>query len=111
MNLQDLGLLPPLFGVMSQPIVSLDEACAPLLPFIVNLGAVLFMAKKAGRQLAKSHTQHSLSCEECGAIWLYSCESNFCYSLNDTLRFVFFFLIFFLFFSFFFFFISFQLKF
>ena len=90
MSLQDLNLLPPLSGIMSQPIVSLDEACKPLFPLVVNLGALLIIANKAGRQLSKTHTQYSLSSDECGAVWLYSCESDFYHSLNNTLRSVFF---------------------
>eukprot|EP00808_Paulinella_micropora_P029898 g44736.t1 len=86
LDLASMGLLPPIHGVMAQPLVSLAEACAGLGSLVSNLDSLVFFAAKAGKKLAKSHQQHLLTGDECGSIYLYTCESDVYRQMNRALR-------------------------
>eukprot|EP00808_Paulinella_micropora_P013560 g18939.t1 len=86
LDLASMGLLPPICGVMAQPLVSLAEACAGLGSLVSNLDTLVFFAAKAGKKLAKSHQQHLLTADECGSIYLYTCESGVYRQMNRALR-------------------------
>eukprot|EP00808_Paulinella_micropora_P021091 g3573.t1 len=88
LDLASMGLLPPICGVMAQPLVSLAEACAGLGSLVSNLDTLVFFAAEAGKKLAKvkSHQQHLLTADECGSIYLYTCESDVYRQMNRALR-------------------------
>eukprot|EP00808_Paulinella_micropora_P009205 g5181.t1 len=86
LDLASMGLLPPICGVMAQPLVSLAEACAGLGSLVSNLDTLVFFAAEAGKKLAKSHQQHLLTADECGSVYLYTCESDVYRQMNRALR-------------------------
>eukprot|EP00808_Paulinella_micropora_P015786 g1799.t1 len=70
---------------MAQPLVSLRQACEEL-DHVVDLATLVFFSETAGKRLAKKHTEHQLSAAECGAIHLYTADSDFYPKLNQALR-------------------------
>ncbi|CAF1621078.1 unnamed protein product, partial [Didymodactylos carnosus] len=62
-------ILEPIFGYASEPLLSLEEACEPLLPIVVRLPVYIHIAKEESKDPADGLTQ-----EESAAIRLYTIE-------------------------------------
>jgi hypothetical protein len=86
LDIASMGLLPPISGLFEQPLVSLSAACDPIVAFLPKVKAFVFMAGRAGKKLAAQFSQHGVTADEAGSIWLYTCESDLFKEMNRRLR-------------------------
>ena len=79
-------MLPPIKDYEKQPIVSLEQAVKPLVPFVSDVEQMVWIVKQNCQ-----HPHDHLSSDESASIMLYtlewtSQESFFYFILNKTLR-------------------------
>jgi hypothetical protein len=70
----------PIFGYEDSPLLTLEKAVEPIIPFVLYLTDYVATAK------TKHNRDLNLTQDESAAIYLYTMPTSFCLRLNETLR-------------------------
>ncbi|MFB7861371.1 ADP-ribosyltransferase domain-containing protein [Streptomyces sp. NPDC056069] len=86
-SVQDEGhVLPPVTGVFDTPLMSFEDAVAPVTGVLSGLGRHVDRSREFGKRRADEAAGGGLSADAIAALFLYTCESGFYRTVNAVLR-------------------------
>ncbi|GHJ92313.1 hypothetical protein SNE510_18320 [Streptomyces sp. NE5-10] len=86
-SVRDEGhVLPPLTGVFDTPLMSFEEAVAPVARVLRGLTGHIDRSREFGKRRADEPAGAGLSADAVAALFLYTCESGFYRTINAVLR-------------------------
>ncbi|MGW4054938.1 ADP-ribosyltransferase domain-containing protein [Streptomyces sp. NPDC004779] len=86
-SVRDEGhVLPPLTGVLDTPLMSFEDAVAPVTEVLRGLGGHIDRSREFGKRRADEQAGGGLSADAIAALFLYTCESGFYRNINAVLR-------------------------
>ncbi|MFE0644114.1 ADP-ribosyltransferase domain-containing protein [Streptomyces sp. NPDC058877] len=86
-GVEDEGhVLPPVTGVFDTPLMSFEDAVAPVAAVLPGLGRHVDRSREFGKRRADEPAGAGLSAAAIAALHLYTCESGFYRDVNAVLR-------------------------
>lgn len=86
-SVRDEGqVLPPLTGVFDTPLMSFEDAIAPVTGVLAGLARHIDRSREFGKRRADEPAGGGLSADAIAALFLYTCESGFYRTINAVLR-------------------------
>ncbi|MCX2184155.1 uracil-DNA glycosylase [Streptomyces sp. SKN60] len=86
-SVRDEGqVLPPVTGVFDTPLMSFEDAVAPVTGVLAGLARHIDRSREFGKRRADEPAGGGLSADAIAALFLYTCESGFYRTINAVLR-------------------------